>query len=62
MVGSTIRNIDLGQCSANACAGGNGSDAGLRIVVDIHGEVVRVDMPAAPEGGFDGGAPGWDAD
>ena len=65
MVDSTIRNIDLDQVLGERLppeARQWLAMLGFRIVVDIHGEVVRVDMPAAPEGGFDGGAPGWDAD
>jgi hypothetical protein len=38
---------------------------GFRILIDIHGDVVRVDMPSAPEGGpaggpDDGPGAGWD--
>ncbi len=55
MVDSTIRNPNLEQ----ALDQGLPAEArqwlgmmGLRIVIDLHGEVVRIDMPTAP-GGFD---------
>lgn len=63
MVDSTIRNINLDQVLGQRLP----PDArqwlgmlGFRVIVDIHGEVVRVDMPTAPEGGFGGGPAGWD--
>ncbi|OQA40938.1 MAG: hypothetical protein BWY52_02739 [Chloroflexi bacterium ADurb.Bin325] len=65
MLDSTIRNIDLDQMLGQRLP----PDArqwlallGFRIVVDIHGEVVRVDMPAASADGFGGGPAGWDED
>lgn len=52
MVDSTIRNIDLDQVvvqqlppEAQQWLG----MLGFRVIIDLHGEVVRVDMPAAPE-------------
>jgi hypothetical protein len=52
MVDSTLRNIDLEQILDQ----GLPPDArqwlgmlGLQIVLDLHGEVVRVEMPSAPE-------------
>lgn len=52
MVDSTLRNIDLDQIAGQALP----PDArqwlgmlGFRIVIDLHGEIVRVDMPSAPE-------------
>ncbi len=55
-VDSTLRNLQLDQVLDQ----GLPSQArqwlgmlGFRIVLDMHGDVVRVDMPAAPEG-FDG--------
>jgi hypothetical protein len=63
-VDSTLRNISLEQVlqqrlppEARQWLG----MLGFRIVIDLHGDVLRVDMPAAPEGGPDGepGA-GWD--
>jgi hypothetical protein len=52
MVDATLRNIDLDQVAAQQLP----DDArrwlgmlGFRVVIDLHGEVVRVDMPAAPE-------------
>lgn len=57
MVDSTLRNIDLDQVASQALP----QEArqwlgmlGFRIVIDLHGEIVRVDMPSAPEG--------WDAE
>jgi hypothetical protein len=62
MVDSTIRNINLDQVLGQSLL----PDArqwlgmlGFRVVIDLHGEVVRVDMPATPEGGPDSPA-GWD--
>ena len=59
MVDSTLRNINLDQVLAQRLP----DEArqwlamlGFRIVVDLHGEIVRVDMPAGPEGG----PAGWD--
>jgi len=51
MVDATLRNLDLEQVLDH----GLPADArqwlgmmGFRVVIDLHGEVVRVDMPAAP--------------
>jgi hypothetical protein len=69
MVDSTIRNINLDQMLGQSLPGEARQWLGMlgfRIVINVHGEVVRVDMPAAPEGGFgsDGGPAGdprgWD--
>lgn len=53
MVDSTIRNIDLDQVVAQRLP----PEAvqwlgmlGFRVIIDVHGEVVRLDMPVAPEG------------
>lgn len=58
MVDSTIRNVDLEQVVAQRLP----PEAlqwlgmlGFRVIIDLHGEVVRVDMPTAPEG-----PEGWD--
>jgi hypothetical protein len=65
MVDSTIRNIDLDQVLGQRLppeARQWLAMLGFRIVVDLRGEVVRVDMPATPEGGYDDGPAGWDED
>jgi len=53
MVDSTLRNISLEQVMAHKLP----PEAlqwlgmmGFKIVINVHGEVVRVDMPAPPEG------------
>lgn len=53
MVDATIRNIDLDQVLVQRLP----PDAlqwlgmlGFRVIINLHGDVVRVDMPAAPEG------------
>ena len=53
MVDSTLRNIDLEQVLDQ----GLPAEArqwlgmmGFRIVLDLHGEIVQVEMPSAPEG------------
>jgi hypothetical protein len=56
MVDSTLRNINLEQVLAQKLPPEAAQWLGMmgfRIVVNLHGEVVRVDMPAAPAG-FDG--------
>lgn len=53
MVDSTIRNIDLDQVAAQSLPPEARQWLGMlgfRVIIDLHGEVVRVDMPAAPEG------------
>lgn len=65
MVDSTIRNIDVDQVLGQRLppeARQWLAMLGFRIVVDLHGEIVRVDMPTAPEGGYDDGPAGWDED
>ena len=52
MVDSTIRNINLDQIAGQSLPAEAGQWLGMlgfRIVIDLHGEIVRVDMPAAPE-------------
>lgn len=52
MVDSTLRNIDLDQIAGQALPPEARQWLGMlgfRIVIDLHGEIVRVDMPAAPE-------------
>ncbi len=57
MVDSTLRNLEVDQIldqglppQARQWLG----MLGFRIVLDVHGDVVRIDMPTAPEG-WDGG-------
>jgi hypothetical protein len=62
-VDATIRNISLDQVLTQqlpAEARQWLAMLGFRVVIDLHGEVVRVDLPAAPEGGPDGASGGWD--
>ena len=56
MVDATLRNINVDQMLGQYLP----PDArqllgmmGFRVVIDLHGEVVRVEMPAAPEAGYD---------
>lgn len=56
MVDSTLANINLDQVAGQALP----PDArqwlgmlGFRIVINVHGEIVRLDLPAAAEGGWD---------
>lgn len=53
MVDASIRNIDLDQVLSQRLP----EEArqwlallGFRVVINVHGEIVRVDLPAAPEG------------
>lgn len=57
MVDSTLRNMSLDQVlnqGLPAMARQWLGMMGFRVVIDVHGQVVRVDMPAAPEGDGDG--------
>ncbi len=57
MVDATIRNIDLDQVVAQRLPPEARQWLGMlgfRVIIDLHGEVVRVDMPAGPED--------WDAE
>ncbi len=52
MVDSTIRNINLDQIAGQSLPPEARQWLGMlgfRIVIDLHGEILRVDMPAAPE-------------
>jgi hypothetical protein len=53
MVDSTLSNINLDQVVSQPLPP-EGREwlrmLGFRVVIDLHGEVVQVDMPAAPEG------------
>ena len=52
MVDSTLRNINLDQIAGQSLPPEARQWLGMlgfRIVIDLHGEIVRVDMPAAPE-------------
>ena len=53
MVDSTLSNINVDQV-ANQALPPEGRQwmamLGFRIVINLHGEIVRVDMPAAPQG------------
>ena len=53
MVDSTLNNINVDQV-ANQALPPDGRQwlgmLGFRIIINLHGEVVRVDMPSAPEG------------
>jgi len=56
MVDATLRNLDTEQVLAQHLP----SEArqmlgmmGFRVVIDVHGEIVRVEMPAAPEADHD---------
>ncbi len=56
MVDATLRNIDVDQIMEQylpAEARQMLGMMGFRVVIDLHGEVVRVEMPAAPEAGYD---------
>lgn len=56
MVDATLRNISVDQmlehrlpAEARELLG----MMGFRVVIDVHGEVVRVDLPAAPDEGYE---------
>ena len=56
MVDATLRNINVDQMLGqyrppDACQ--LLGMMGFRVVIDLHGEVVRVEMPATPEAGYD---------
>ncbi len=53
MVDSTIRNVKLEEMLAQRLPPEAAQWLGMlgfRVIIDLHGEVVRVDMPTAPEG------------
>lgn len=65
MVDSTIRNIDLDQVLGQRLPAEARQWLGMlgfRIVVDLRGEILRVDMPAAPDGAPGDGPAEWDED
>ena len=53
MVDSTLNNINVDQVAGQALPPDGRQWLGMlgfRIIINLHGEVVRVDMPSAPEG------------